>query len=336
MKKNIYIKDLFNQRNFFMGFAMLWIVLFHSELSINIPYIEKIFHAIKGIGYGGVDIFLFCSSIGCYHSLNKNSDYLSFIKRRFWRLYPTYFIFITIWIIYKEIYSNISFNAIIGNYFCIQNFTSLGNDFNWYISAIWLFYLLTPYLYCLCNQLSLKYNLFVILLLILFSIVFWNNNTLIITISRLPIFYTGLLFVKYKNTLLNINKIYLSILITFLGTIFLFFNVYFFSEYLWSHALFWYPFILITPGLCIILFLLTQILIKIKLKYLIKFVSYIGKISFEIYLIHILAFSILQHFKITNNLSYCIIIIFVILISSIYNKFISFLLQKLNLNIKKV
>ena len=56
------IKETIRFRSVWMILAMLWIILFHSELSFEF----EVFKYIKTIGYGGVDIFLFASGIGCY------------------------------------------------------------------------------------------------------------------------------------------------------------------------------------------------------------------------------------------------------------------------------
>ena len=63
MKTNIFEK----YRDTWVGIAMLWIVFFHLDIDIG----NKVLSLIKLFGYGGVDICLFCSGIGCYNSLKK-------------------------------------------------------------------------------------------------------------------------------------------------------------------------------------------------------------------------------------------------------------------------
>lgn len=62
----------------------------------------------------------------------------------------------------------------------------------------------------------------------------------------------------------------------------------------WGFGIWWYPFILIAPGLCFLLALFMEGMDRIRgVKLLLKPVKLIGKASFEIYLLHIAAFDIL-------------------------------------------
>ena len=87
-------------------------------------------------------------------------------------------------------------DAHVGNVFAVQNFTGLGSDFNWYISAIMLMYFLAPYFKEIVDRTEEKKQLLVVGLLIMISIPFWNSENLIITISRIPIYYIGMFFGK--------------------------------------------------------------------------------------------------------------------------------------------
>ena len=64
------LNETFRFRNQWLGIAMVWIMWYHSGFSGNI----RVFHYLKSIGYGGVDICLFASGIGCYFSLEKDSS----------------------------------------------------------------------------------------------------------------------------------------------------------------------------------------------------------------------------------------------------------------------
>ncbi len=57
-------------RSELMGFAMLWVMLFHCfHISIDQPVLK----AFKEIGFCGVDIFIVMSGMGQYISLAKGS-----------------------------------------------------------------------------------------------------------------------------------------------------------------------------------------------------------------------------------------------------------------------
>ena len=71
-------------RSELMGFAILWVVWFHSSMYVNffpVSFLNSGFSFIKKIGYGGVDIFLLISGMGIYNSLEKN-DISQYIKKQ--------------------------------------------------------------------------------------------------------------------------------------------------------------------------------------------------------------------------------------------------------------
>lgn len=84
--------------------------------------------------------------------------------------------------------------------------------------------------------------------------------------------------------------------ITLLGLIFLVISFLCFPELLWDYGLYWYPFIIITPGLCVIISKIMHVLEKLQfVSYLIKIVEKIGSYSLEIYLIHIFVFEVTNY-----------------------------------------
>lgn len=282
------LENTLRYRSVWMGLAMLWVVIYHASSSlIHISF-------FKNIGYGGVDLCLFASGVGCYYSLSKNDDIGSFLKRRVARIFPTYWCFLPFWFLYAFSAFKMKFPDVLGNIFGVQNFTGKGNAFNWYISAIVLFYILAPYM----KKVVDKYDSFikqalVVVLLFALSIPFWHSNTLIITVTRLPIFYLGMLFAKScKNQkTLSVLKFAAYLAITVLGFVLLWVAFHQFREYRWKNGLYWYPFIMITPGLCVGVSLLMNLFEKSKFtSWIVKVLSFIGKYSFEIYLTHILIF----------------------------------------------
>ena len=280
------LKNTLKYRSVWMGIAMLWVVLYHSFGTI------AGYSFFKNIGYGGVDLCLFASGAGCYYSLCKNSNFFDFAKRRLLRIFPTYWCFLPFWFIYGFKAFDLKLPDVIGNILGVQNFTGKNNAFNWYISAILLFYILAPYLKIVCDKVgSLPKQLLVVALLFAFSVPFWNNNTLIVTVTRLPIFYLGMIFAKQsrEGAKLSWNNIAACIIFMISGFVLLWIAFHQLKDYRWTHGLYWYPFILITPGLCVCLSLVSSLLDKCKAtSWIVSILSIIGKYSFEIYLTHIL------------------------------------------------
>lgn len=288
----MYFKELLCYRKIWLGFALSWIMLFHYPLSLG-P-----FQYFASIGYGGVDICLFASGIGCFYSLSADTDIVKFLKRRLKRLAPTYIIFILAWLAFQYLCGKFNFQMAVGNILAIQNFTGNGRDFNWYISAIFLMYILAPYFKIIAQEADLQHKSLFLAFLIVCSIPFWRANTYIITITRLPIYYIGMLFADMCQKDIQISKKHIfSIILSFaLGVIMLGCCIIWAEPYLWSYGLYWYPFILITPPLCIAISYLSSVLNKTKAtKLVLSFFSLCGEYSFELYLLHILLASCITY-----------------------------------------
>jgi len=283
-------KSYLKYRNVWMGIAMIWIIWYHTGLTPSFTPLRFLYW----LGYGGVDICLFASGVGCFLSLCKDSDPYRFIKRRIARLYPTYICFIPFWLLFMSATAGMPVFAIIGNLLGIQNFTGLGNDFNWYISAIFLLYLLTPLFKSFLDQTDRSAGYFVFtLLLVAFSLPFHNADNLITTATRLPVYFLGMLFGKlcFQRTSLSRRIVAGSLIMSAAGAVMMAFFFKLCAPYLWSNGLYWYPFILITPGMCLLISLVMENLEKYAVtRFLIRILDLIGQYSFELYLVHVFVF----------------------------------------------
>jgi len=300
----IQLSSLLKHRNCIMGFACLWIVLFHSEF--NIPILLY----IKEIGYGGVDIFFFVSGIGCYYSLSKDNNIYNFIKRRMLKVLPIYYTCLFFAIILESYFGvEITIQSIISNILCVRFFNSKGWCFVWYVTALWLSYFLAPYLKEIVDRVNTPISLLkVLLIIIMFTFSFFNNYRFMLMLTRIPIFFLGLYIGKLSKNefMVNMKHIMLSLNIMIIGFIMLAVSYKYFPNYLTIYGLHWYPFILITPSLCLFLAILFE---KVKL---FKKLEIFGKYSFEIYLIHYEILSVINHLNVygTNaiyNGIYCFI-----------------------------
>ena len=284
------MNDTLKYRNIWLGCAMIWIVLYHTEVYMPISLLRY----FKGMGYGGVDICLFASGIGCYFSLNKDSDIIRFFKRRFVRIAPTYWCFIGIWFIYRALIGKFKLSAVVGNVLGIQSLTGLGNEFNWYISALIVLYILAPIFKEIVDKSKKKiHNILMVSLLLVISQVYWGADKFIIIATRVPIFYIGMIYAKKccdeKELKGKDILLYIITMIVGIGMYFLF--QFEFKDYLWKYGLYWYPFILITPGICMMISLVMSILERVKWCGCIKkILELVGEYSFEIYLVHMLVF----------------------------------------------
>ena len=302
-KWKMKINNLFRYRNVWMGIAILMVIFFHSEIKFN----SIILSTLQEFGYGGVDIFMFASGIGCYYSLQKNSDAAEFMKRRALKIMPIYLYFIVFWLLYKRLFFDMPITAIVGNLFGVQNFTGRGLEFNWYISAMWLMYLLAPFFASLAAKLNRPRSVFgAMSVLLLFTASFWYSYTYIISVARIPIFFLGMLVAKKALDGYEIEKrqVYLSFVVSILSAaILIVLNGKLTGDRMWLLGLLWYPFIAIVPGLCLGISLLCELLEKSKVgTYFVKMFASLGTKTFSIYLIHIFVLDIFANMIVAKGL----------------------------------
>lgn len=327
------LREISKYRDVWMAIAILWVVLFHCQFDIG----NGVIKGIKYMGYGGVDIFLFASGIGCFCSLEKEGDSFNFIKRRVKRIIPTYWVFLVAWSIYSVILNGMSWNAVLGNFLCVRNFTGLNGAFNWYISGMWLMYFLAPFLKGVVDRINSGWKFVTVLsMLLLLTICFWESNTYIITISRIPIFFVGMQVGKMicENKVLSRKEMISLMIGTVVGTFLLCYCVLKKPDFLQRNACYWYPFILITPGLC----LMISVMMELQKKYFGTFIeeklSIPGKYSFEIYLIHIWFYEILEKRLIANGIVENKISVWIITVLLLIPA--CFILRQITVNVVKI
>ena len=303
--KSIRLDKTFQYRNAWLGLAMLLIILYHSDFKVDF-YLLRV---LKAIGYFGVDICVFSSGIGCYYSLEKDPDSLRFLKRRVKRLYPTYLCFIIPWMIWRKMNGGLLFQAVIGNLLGIQSYISWGYHFNWYISALVLFYLLAPLLKKIADRTgTIWLDLLVAVFLVISSIPFWYNSMLI-AITRLPVLYLGLVYAKYakRGYVLNIKDLVFHAVLLTAGLVLVKFSMRYDGSIRWDYGLYWYPFVVLVPSLCILFSYAISLVKNIKVfDWMYRFLCLIGIYSFETYLVHLFLYEglmpgIVEQYKHIND-----------------------------------
>ncbi len=286
-------KTLIKFRSMWMAVAILWIVLFHSILSFNSNFVM----AIKTIGYGGVDIFLFASGLGCYFSYSKVNNSYDFIVRRVHKIVPMYIIFM-IFYVGNKLGTGITLKEIVGNFLSIGSLANLENQFNWYVSCMWLFYFFVPYIYGWITGRGYRYIRYflIIALALLVSLLYTKYSGMIIIMSRAPVFIMGMCLGDYSKNKeeISIMAVIMSFCAMIVGFMGLFYFKINYDEYLWDYALYWYPFILIVPGLCLIISFFGHLMEKVGGvgKTITRIMNKLGENTFPVYLSHILIFEI--------------------------------------------
>ena len=195
-----------------MGFAILWIMLFHLRVPTDLAVIDF----IRSVGYGGVDIFLFLSGFGLYYSLSrKNFNLTKYYKSRFFRIVPEYWVVIGIVFLAQMDFSARAF------YLLICKATTLGywigyRDESWFISCILFLYAIYPIYFKLFKKYGLKASFhfigagFSLMLIYALTCIFFYDSKnyggfIILTYARIPIFFIGAIFGHWAKDGCNIK-----------------------------------------------------------------------------------------------------------------------------------
>lgn len=287
-------KDLLKYRTAWMGFAALMVVFFHIDISPS----SSIVYAIKWLGYAGTDVFFFASGIGCYFSLHKDPDTFRFLKRRLTRILPVFWCWLALMYGFDLIFGyHLSLRATLGNFLCVQAFTQQSGNATWYVPWLMIFYLLAPYFKGLADQKRGKQHFFIVGLLLILSIPFWKSEHLI-AISRLPVYYLGMVFAKscIEDRVISKKALCAAVPGLLSGCAIVLLCNRFFPSLLWTRGFYWYPFLWAAPCGCIVLSCILIRLEKGKLgRGLIALFNHLGNLSFEIFLVHVWLPGLLPH-----------------------------------------
>lgn len=189
-------------RSTIYGLSILWIAFFHSTVVID-NGLFSFLKIIKQYGDCGVDIFLFLSGISLYFAYKKHSTISEFYVRRLQRIViPTLIVSIPWFIVVNYLKKE-------DLLFYFLNVTGLnlfidGRRTIWFVTMIFICYLLYPLIYRFYIKLKWSPKALLIMLLCSFSInavlrfgtpVFWDRTEILF--CRFPVFIIGTYIGKY-------------------------------------------------------------------------------------------------------------------------------------------
>lgn len=197
MNKQNSLSSISKYRSPIMGMAIIWVVMFHYRLQ------APILSVISNYGYAGVDFFMFLSAFGLYYSMSKNDNVMMFYKKRFLRIFPTYFIigFLCTYFLYQK---NVSITEFLWVYSTLGYFTD-GEFGGWFIPSIVVLYVAFPFLYhTIMKRDDMRlfgFLMTVVFFLVGYYVVFENSNMTftdsdrlwkhVLLLYRLPVFFMG-------------------------------------------------------------------------------------------------------------------------------------------------
>lgn len=284
-------------RNAVMGFAILWIMAFHSKISFSfVPILGSAANLFRIAGYGGVDVFLFVSGFGLYHSLSKKPDQLAFYKRRLQRLLPAYVPVLAVWLfLHRSSVAPASWpRVILGNLTGTSFWIGPDPTFNWYMPALFSFYFIAPFFFKTMER-PRGFGGIIAATLVL-DICFYGQYVMI-AVTRFTIFAIGMAFGRRSAEERRDNRLFELFIyamgVVGCGLLLIFWkwrSVEFISfDQISNSGLHWYPFIFIAQALT---FLLCRLFswMEHRAPWLLHCFEVVGKCSLEIYLIHVVAF----------------------------------------------
>ena len=288
----------------YRGLAALFVTTIH--LNINTLFGNTLFK--NGLF---VQLFFVISGYVLYINYHKKLENLSsfrqFLKKRFLRLYPLHLFFLLLFLILevckliaaqyfgiipnRPVFVENNFSSFVYNLFLIQNFFGSPGSYNgpsWSISAEFFTYIIFAF-----TIIFFKKKLIYILILYIFIFIFYFSNFFNYDwgyngwLSCMYSFSIGVIFAKiylYKKLILKTYLINSIFLITLILTIFFIGNktLDYYMPFLFGYLLY-----------------ITSSLSKISLIYKIvfnKFLIFLGKISYSIYLSHVLIYWCMTQF----------------------------------------
>lgn len=282
----MHLRTIFSTyRNSLKGIAILWICFFHARLGLeNVPVIG----AIQQIGYLGVDIFLLLSGMGLYHSLNKSPSMWQYLRRRAVRLLPAFLPVCIGWCIVMipalGLNTGSAIHTALGSLTMLGYLTGAPYILNWYLTLLLITILLAPLLYKVLHNARKPYWVWELLILAAFACgIPMVGRSQMMLFSRLPIFVLGfgLSAVEPKKD----SPVLTAVLCWFgffIGAILLWLGFAWYPHWQIGYGLYWYPALLMIPGLCAGLCWLMNRLSATGIQF--RGLNLLGKASFEIFL----------------------------------------------------
>ncbi len=286
-------KDAMKYRYEIFGVAAIWILFFHIRERIggSLFFPLKIIFMVVSKGNIGVDIFLFLSAIGLCASIQKNriSDFYTNRLKRV--LIPYLIISIPYFVWFNFFHTSNGFVSFLGDVTTV-NYWLRGDHPIWYVAFIMIMYALFPLIY----RLDVKTRHISTVCLTVMSVVCeyllyradsWLYNNAERALSRVPIFLVGILIAPrvLRGAKIALWKVALACIVG--GGLFVLICIkpldIVLTRYIYG-----------VISICaVILYGFVRNLIDIKI--LARMLAWLGGISFEIYVVHVLIVRVIRY-----------------------------------------
>ncbi len=179
------------------GVASMLVVLLHITVNYEVNFGHKYLYNIFKFGFSGVDIFFvlsgFIISYANFHHLQQPAAIGKFLKRRFIRIFPIYWLIITIFLIlqlslpsFYQTHFDIGLTNVLKTYLLLPGHIML-NGVSWTLTNELFFYLLFSVALIIPNK---KYSFFLLIAYFIFLILFSITAPVVTNVNP----YIGMLF----------------------------------------------------------------------------------------------------------------------------------------------
>lgn len=282
-----------NERSALYGISILSIIIFHyfenlnaSDFSVGLCSIGAVY--LRIIGSVGVELFIFLSGISLFFSMKKDEKVKQFYKKRIKRIIPTYLtIAIPFWGLVDIIFRSGNVKLFFEDLFFVTFFLNGTRTF-WYVLFILIAYMIYPLLYKRLNSEKNLNRQIVMLILGGLLIQFFPRklvpslySNIEILLGRFLIFFIGCwcgIKVYRESTFNKLERVGFNLgLLLMLGTFIP--NIQDIIQKFGDRILmcFWGLFLVY-----ILAIIIEKALTKIK-----SFLSFLGMMSYELYLTHV-------------------------------------------------
>lgn len=311
-----------------MGLAILVVVYGHTLYYKSGLQNYEDLHFTIWYTLGSVEMFMFVSGFGIFQSLRKNRDAYTFYGRRLQRLAPSYLPVIAVWVIYSMIFNDMRVGEAVGNLTSFGWWGVLDQQFNWYVPATVILYLLSPLFYdCLTKW---KRPWFGVVLLFVLIVSLWRSNILM-AVSRFPTYYLGMYFgMLYAEKQTPSKKMIIgwSIAAVLAMAVVPYYFIYR-KNTLWYYGMYWILFFFSTPTCMFGVTKLLEWQDKCKVTRLWnRLIEFLGNRSFEIYLVHLAFFYVMLDMGFRTWKAWIVFAFVGITLGCIYNYLVNLVLSR--------
>lgn len=286
-------KDVLSCRKEIFGFTAIWIILFHIHDSISLGYFPGSNYVayVMSVGNSGVDIFLFLSAVGLCSSMEKHSVG-AFYKNRVSRIcLPFLLAAVPYFVWYDFIYAKDGIWQFFANISTV-NFWLTDTYPVWYVAFIVVLYAAFPLIYKADKKSRHISTVALILLDIVLEYVLFANGSVIYAnaekaLSRFPVFLIGVLMAPLvlEGRKISLYQV-VAALFAWIGV----FLVAIFAPL----PLFAVRYLYAIMSVCFVV-VFSFIRTVIPWRGVPKLFGWLGNISLEIYVVHVLLLRIIRY-----------------------------------------